>query len=239
MESIREAVQDRQWLSPGLACRLLNINEATLRHWADKGMVRTFRTPGGHRRLSTEDIEALMANGQPYAHAGQSAPLTSAAAVLPHIRRKLSAAAHGQGPAWRAQFDPASQERMRELGRDLLSLCMESLSAHRHSQVLTKARAVGAAYVGESQAQGLSLAEAVEAFLFFRSALLEALRPALARHSGSAYELSRSWRQLTRVTDEVLLHMTHGFQQNPAAPAATPAAPGSPPASASTAKSSR
>ena len=218
MESIEEAVQEKRWLSPGLACRLLNINEATLRHWADKGMIRTFRTPGGHRRLAREDIEALMANGQPYAHGGQAPLLTSQAAVLPYIRRKLSAAAHGHGPAWHTRFDSASQGRMRVMGRDLLSLCMESLGTHRPPDLMAKAKALGVTYMGESQAQGLSLAEAVEAFLFFRSALLEALRPALARHSGSAYELSRSWQQLSRVTDEVLLHMTHGFQQDPASP---------------------
>ena len=229
---MQEAVLDSRWLSPGLARKLLNINEATLRHWADRGMIRTFRTPGGHRRLSMEDIQALIATGQPYSRPGWPVPPTPAVAGLPHIRRRLSSTAGGQGLSWRARFDPAGQERMRELGRALLGLCMKSLGAHRHSQLMATASAVGATYADESQARGLSLAQAVEAFLFFRSALHEALRPALARHSGSAYELSRSWQQVNRVTDEVLLHMTHGFQNTPIPPTATPAEPGIPPATA-------
>jgi excisionase family DNA binding protein len=221
MEPIETIIQDKAWLSPGLACKLLNINEATLRHWADKGMIRTFRTPGGHRRLSSEDIQALMANGQPHPHSGP-APFTSEASVLPHIRRKLTVT-HGHNPAWLERFDRASQERMRTLGRELLSLCMEGLGYQRHADLMARARALGTRYVAETQAQGLSLSEAVEAFLFFRGALLEALRPALARHGGSAYELSRSWQQLSRITDEVLLNMTQAFPTVPVPPTAAPA----------------
>ena len=221
MENVGKIIQDKAWLSPGLACKLLNINEATLRHWADKGMIRTFRTPGGHRRLSNEDIQALMANGQPHSHGGQT-PFTSEVSVLPHIRRKLSIT-HGHSPAWLGRFDRASQERMRTLGRELLSLCMEGLGQQRHADLMTRAGALGARYVAESRGQGLSLSEAVEAFLFFRGALLDALRPALARHGGSAYELSRSWQQLSRITDEVLLNMTQAFPNVPAPPTAASA----------------
>ena len=35
-----------RWLSLGEASRLLQVNEATLRQWADNGNVRVYRTPG-------------------------------------------------------------------------------------------------------------------------------------------------------------------------------------------------
>ncbi|HEY8840462.1 MAG TPA: MerR family DNA-binding transcriptional regulator, partial [Candidatus Dormibacteraeota bacterium] len=37
------------WLSITEASKRLNIHPATLRDWSDRGKIRTFRTPGGHR----------------------------------------------------------------------------------------------------------------------------------------------------------------------------------------------
>ena len=50
-----------RWITLGQACKLLGVNESTLRRWADAGHVRSFRTPGGHRRFSEEDLRVLMA----------------------------------------------------------------------------------------------------------------------------------------------------------------------------------
>ena len=47
------------WLSLQSASKQLGVSPATLRHWADKGKVRAFRTPGGHRRFSETEMRAL------------------------------------------------------------------------------------------------------------------------------------------------------------------------------------
>ncbi|MDR7545207.1 MAG: helix-turn-helix domain-containing protein, partial [Armatimonadota bacterium] len=49
-----------RWLSLGDAASRLGVDEATLRHWADTGKIRTFRTPGGHRRFQEADLRALI-----------------------------------------------------------------------------------------------------------------------------------------------------------------------------------
>ncbi len=74
-----------RWITLGQACKLLGVNESTLRRWADAGHVRSFRTPGGHRRFSEEDLRALVAGrsgagGEPYTSLGQLA--------LARIRRR-------------------------------------------------------------------------------------------------------------------------------------------------------
>ena len=51
---------DSQWLSLGPAAHLLGVSEVTLRHWADAGRVRSYRTVGSHRRFSREDLQALL-----------------------------------------------------------------------------------------------------------------------------------------------------------------------------------
>ena len=34
-----------RWITLGQACKLLGVNESTLRRWADAGHTRSFRTP--------------------------------------------------------------------------------------------------------------------------------------------------------------------------------------------------
>jgi len=38
-----ERFEHGRWLTLGQACRMLNVDESTLRRWADAGQVRTFR----------------------------------------------------------------------------------------------------------------------------------------------------------------------------------------------------
>src|SRR5256712_12763376 len=53
------------WLSLDEAAKRLSVHPATLREWADKGQIRTFRTPGGHRRFSEVDAAHLGAHAKP------------------------------------------------------------------------------------------------------------------------------------------------------------------------------
>jgi len=207
VHQIEDTIHSRTWLSLGLARKLLNINEATLRQWADNGLIRTFRTPGGHRRFSSDDIRALFENTE----GGNPRPLPTNQVVLPRIRRKLSTSAP-HDTNWMSRFDDAAQEEMRFLGRELLDLCLTSLGHPRLADVLAKARSLGSRYVAVSDSQGIALPETVQAFIFFRGLMVEALKPALVKHCGNnTHELSRCWQQLNRITDEVLLTVTQAF----------------------------
>ena len=56
----RASTKDPGWVSLTEACRLLGVSPSTVRRWADTGMVRTFVTPGGHRRFSRAGLESLL-----------------------------------------------------------------------------------------------------------------------------------------------------------------------------------
>ena len=49
----------------GEAARLLGVSATTLRAWDRAGLLRPWRTLGGHRRYAPADLERARANGEP------------------------------------------------------------------------------------------------------------------------------------------------------------------------------
>jgi len=39
---------------------MLSVNESTIKRWIDRGLLPASRTPGGHRRVSTDDLEQFL-----------------------------------------------------------------------------------------------------------------------------------------------------------------------------------
>ena len=42
------------------AADYLGVFPLTLRNWEKKGLIKTFRTPGGHRRYKTKELDRIM-----------------------------------------------------------------------------------------------------------------------------------------------------------------------------------
>lgn len=191
------SVAPQRWLSLGAACRLLGVNEATLRQWADSGQLRVFRTPGGHRRFLREDVEALAARGAAGPGEG-GGPQRWEEAMLRRIRRRLHQGGVAQQP-WYAAIDEAGKDRMGLFGRRLLSLFTGVQTDRRHrADLLAEAHLVGREYGQEVRRLSLPLRAAVEAYIFFRSTLLEAAP-------------RQAWPRLDRVLDQVLLGIASGY----------------------------
>jgi len=209
-----------RWITLGQACKVLGVNESTLRRWADAGHVRSFRTPGGHRRFSEDDLRALVAGQgsagrEPYASLGQLA--------IARIRRRLQ---RGRGLAapWHSGLREEDRERLRLLGRRLLSLVSEYLTkGARRSRLADDARGVGHEYGHELARDGLSLHDALDAFTFFRKGLDDTATEVAQKHNLSAEETIEVWELLSNLTDQVLLAIVAAYEE-----AATPtaAAPG-------------
>jgi excisionase family DNA binding protein len=213
----QERLIDRResWLTLGQACRLLSVDESTLRRWADTGHIRAFRTPGGHRRFAEPDIRALLesgsTNGERYREVGDMA--------ISRIRRQL----HQQptrDASWLAVVSEASKERLRPLGRRLAALAAEYLGKRTHrSGLLDDARALGREYGHELASSGLSLAQAVEAFIFFRRSLDEATKQAANKRSLSANEALGAREQVIALADQVLVGLTEAYEEDVSPPA--------------------
>ena len=199
-----------RWITLGQACKLLGVNESTLRRWADAGHVRSFRTPGGHRRFSEDDLRVLVsgqgpAGREPYTSLGQLA--------LSRIRRRLQRG-RSQAASWYAGLREEDRERLRPLGRRLVILMSEYLTkGARRTRLAEEAREIGHDYGRELAGAGLRLHEALEAFIFFRKSLDDTAIEVTQKSDLSAEEAVEVWELLSNLADQVLLAIAGAYEE--------------------------
>lgn len=146
------------WLSLDEAARRLSVHPATLRDWADKGRIRTFRTPGGHRRFSESDVVELGAHQKPDLSLLMHATVGHARIATSHGRL--------ESEAWYARFDDAAKQRQRDLGVELVQMLVSFLgdAARDWSSSITE---LGGRYAELAAGVGLSRGDALRAFHVF------------------------------------------------------------------------
>jgi len=187
-----------QWLSLRDACRQLNVSNTTLRQWADNGFLRVYRTPGGHRRFLRSDVESF-ANAPEKAqdHVRDDAIEGSA---LRKIRRRLGRNDVLQQP-WYQSVEEEGKVRMRLFGRRLLSLLLQESGARRRRQeLLEEAHLLGREYGTEMGERGVILKDTIEAFVFFRTMVLDSTNPG-------------SWSKIIEAADRVLVGMADSYEK--------------------------
>lgn len=54
------STRSRLGLSTSEAARHLGVSLSTIRRWSDMGYLRGYRTPGGQRRFSVEQLDAFI-----------------------------------------------------------------------------------------------------------------------------------------------------------------------------------
>lgn len=198
-----------RWITLGQACKLLGVNESTLRRWADAGHVRSFRTPGGHRRFSEDDLRVLMAGQIP-----ASEPYNAISSMaLSRIRKRLQRG-RTQPAHWYSNLSDEDRENMRPLGRRLVSLISEYLSrGAKRTGLLDEAREIAHEYGSLLVRDGLSLRDAVEGFTFFRKTLDETAMEEAQKNDLSADKAIELWELLTNLGDQVLISIAESYEE--------------------------
>jgi excisionase family DNA binding protein len=193
-------------LTLGQACKLLNVDESTLRRWADAGQVRTFRTPGGHRRFAEGDVKAIV----------QGRGRTQYSDVGDLATRRIRQQLHrkpGSSADWYTSVDEVQREKLRPLGRRLMQLVADYVAKRgRRTSLLEEARLTGAEYGAELARAGMTLTQAMEAFTFFRRSLDQSAKQALAKAGTAPHEASEVSEQIMALADEVLLGIAGAYE---------------------------
>ena len=230
-------------LSLQRASDILGVHPATLRTWADKGKIKAIRTAGGHRRFSLKDLQALVAGGQDAftrgetgrehsvqrRHAEDSRPSAAGqplhdkenAEVLVHSalgRARMEVADGGlQTQAWYGRIDEAARELHRGMGRKLLGLMLHYMNAAAEpalaGRILTEAGHLGSEYGRAALNEGLTLSDAMRAFLYFRDSLLESVVQLRGISGGPDMDSLASFRLVNTFTNELLVSMVAAFQE--------------------------
>ena len=208
---VEEVVQERprQWLSLSQASRLLGVNQVTLRHWANRELIRSFRTPGGHRRFSVEDIYNLV-SGEPPIYSGDTYEEVREKAIA-GMRRKLRYS-RGMSPLRRLGLSEVERDQMRAWGRRLVEVVVEYLSSSRNRpRLLEEAKSIGQSYGTEAARNGISLSGTVEALLFFRRSIEDMVK-GLVGEKVSEGEGRRLWQRISDLMDQILLASALGYE---------------------------
>ena len=206
-----------RWITLGQACKLLGVNESTLRRWADAGHIESFRTPGHHRRFSEADLRKLVA-GQMEVTTPE--PYTSISNMaLSRIRRRLQRG-RSQAAPWYSGLQEEEREHLRPLGRRLVALVSDYLTkGARRGSLMEEARGIAREYGLLVSRDGLSLRDTLDAFMFFRKTLDETAMEEAQKSDMTVDKALELWELLSNLEEQVLLSIAESYDEAEAVPA--------------------
>lgn len=194
-----------KWLGLGDASRVLGVSPATLRRWSDAGRVKTFTTPGGHRRFDRRSLERLLPSDRDRRPAVQALGMTSERVS----RRYRRVGRSGQVPVpWILALDEQQRESFRAHGRTVVKHLLMSLDAgtdQDRDDRLREAQQAAAGYGCLAAGLGLSLGETVEGFLRFRTPFSGELLAWARRRGLDAAEIGDLVKDAEGAIDRLLL----------------------------------
>ena len=162
-----------EWLSLSEAAELLGMHPATVRLWADRNELPSRRTNGGHRRFRRSDIEARLRQDAERKPRPTAQLLVQS--VLGRVRFAFTDGTLKTLP-WYEHFDDSAIEAYRSLGRRVLELLLRALNDGTSDEELrAEAVLLGAEYGSVTRDSHVPVADAVRAFLYFRSLVDESV----------------------------------------------------------------
>jgi excisionase family DNA binding protein len=197
-----------EWLSLSEAAEMLGVHPSTVRSWADQGRLPVHRTRGGHRRFKVSEVELCMESSRLKDVDNMDVVVQSA------LRRTRYEIGEGrlEGEVWYQKLDEESRAQYRRSGRYLLQGLISAMVSNQ-TDVDVEARSLGYEYASRGKRCGLTCSEATQAFLFFRSLLLESM---YLVYENAAISSPQAWgemfRRINAFTDLILLHLLETYE---------------------------
>jgi excisionase family DNA binding protein len=200
-------MSNSEWLSLSEAAELLGVHPSTVRLWTDKGTLPAHRTAGGHRRYRRDQVELWATSAKTLE------PASVAQSALGQVRFHISES-HLAAEGWYQKLDEDARVNYRHSGKALVYGLMSYLGTQdEHTFAEAEADSLGYEYATRARSAGLSLIEAVQAFLFFRNLLANSLINIYQdAHIPSAQVWGDMMRRTQQFTDRVLLKLLTTYQ---------------------------
>lgn len=202
-------------LTINAACKLVGVDQSTLRRWSNAGKVPVYRTPGGHRRYHEDDLRALLGDGP----RRQSRPRLSRQILTD---RSLSSyegdyVRGARKRQWYSAYPASTLDDLRRVGRRLVDLAIRYVAtgpaAEERARLLAEGCQIGEIY-GRTGAQvGLSVSEMVEAFLYFRNPVIRSVLNLIDEEDIPPKRAVRVYSEVGQFMDEVLIATVRAHEE--------------------------
>ena len=196
-------------LSISQASKMLGVSEATLRQWTDEGKIRAFVTPGGHRRYAESELRQFTGTGH-RVHGIKD--LVAKMELVPSQELQI-AQTHFVNTDWYGKLDQDARAHLADLGRRMHRLVIMYVTRQsKRDEIVQLAQDVGhefGAYLAEI---GLSLTDAMEAFLLHRAPLINAATDLMKKREALNERAAEAIPLVTQITDEALLSLVEAYQ---------------------------
>jgi excisionase family DNA binding protein len=207
------STKDPEWVTLTEACRLLGVSPSTIRRWGDTGMVRTFVTPGGHRRFSRVGLDALLPD-RPAATRPSLHELGETPGRMTRGYRRAVDGAPGRIP-WVIELDDVRRERFRAYGRAIVTALIGALDAddlRQRDARLREAEDVCTEYGRLAGREGLASVTTIDLFLRFRRPFIAELAALARRRELDAASTTSLITDATEALDDLLLATLRGWE---------------------------
>ena len=197
------------WLSLSEVAIILGVHSSTVRNWSDKGLLPVHRTQGGHRRYLRSEIDLWM-QAQNAANVEEDVHLVVKNA-LQNTRLQITEG-RLNAESWYAKLDDEARAQYRKSSRSLMQGLIGYLAVEQYSGD-AEAQALGYEYASRGYRYGLSVTEAVSAFLFFRNLLMESM---MTDYEAASVRSPLAWsdmfRKMTDFTDQIMLTLLETYE---------------------------
>ncbi len=206
------SAKDPDWVSLTEACRVLGVSPSTIRRWGDSGMVRTFLTPGGHRRFSRAGLEAILPS-RPTSRPSLT-DLGETPGRLARGYRSTSDDTPLRMP-WVSELGEAEREQFRGYGRGIVASLIAALDAEdpaRRAELLHAAEDPCAHYGRLAAGESLSASMTADIFLRFRRPFLDELASVARRREFDATGTTTLIAEANAALDGLLIATLRGWE---------------------------
>jgi excisionase family DNA binding protein len=202
-----------EWLSLREAADMLGMHPATVRLWADRNELPSRRTSGGHRRFRRSDIEArLRQEAEPKPNPAAQLLVQS---VLGRVRFAFTDGTLDTLP-WYQHFNEDARMAYRQLGRRMLDLLLRAINDTTNKEELRcEAIQLGTEYGSITRKSHVPVADAVRAFLYFRTLIDESVLQLVEVRGGREQDIpwGESLYQIQALTNEILPALIEAAQR--------------------------
>ncbi len=198
-----------EWLSLSEAADILGVHPSTVRNWSDQGLLPVYRTGGKHRRYKKNEVELWAATTR---EGKVLAPVSAMQAAVGQVRVQI-AEGRLQEQTWYQKLDTEARLQYRYGGMALVNGLMGYLSSDNDSQSAAEAHSIGYEYASRARRYNLGMLEAVQAYLFFRNTLLDAV---MNVYQDANIPSGAAWggmlKKVNAFTDQVMLSLLKTYQ---------------------------